>query len=34
MTKLLIDTDVMIELTRGNNQAIQLLNTYQKQHQL
>lgn len=34
MIKLLIDTDVMIELTRGNNQAIQLLNTYQKQHQL
>lgn len=34
MTKLLVDTDVMIELTRGNNQAIQLLNTYQKQYQL
>lgn len=34
MIKLLVDTDVMIELTRGNNQAIQLLNTYQKQHQL
>lgn len=34
MIKLLVDTDVMIELTRGNNQAIQLLNTYHKQHQL
>lgn len=34
MTRLLVDTDVMIELTRGNDKAIQLLNMYQKQHQL
>lgn len=34
ITRLLVDTDVMIELTRGNDKAIQLLNMYQKQHQL
>lgn len=34
MIKLLIDTDVMIELTRGNNKTIQLLNGYQEQYLL
>lgn len=34
MIKVLVDTDVLVDLIRGNDKAVQLLNHYYKQYEL